>query len=170
MRSVERFMDKYFIWIIFGCFFFAGVLSYAAVAVEDVGDTDFLLQMVNAARDLGGVKWGVAVTIIFLIIISTIKASKLRPFWDRIGSLKVLVAPILAVIVGIVTLNLDPKDHNSWAVLAAWAFAGGGSIILHQLLDAIKELPFVGPKYDQIIDLFANLLGSKTVTTKPKKK
>jgi hypothetical protein len=167
MKAVEKFCNKYFIWIFALMFLFAAVLAkaqeVAAPVVAEMSDADFLLQIVRVVQELGGAKWGASVTLGIVVFISTVKVSVLRKYWDLIGSLKVLVAPSLALIAGIASLKLNPNAsaHDLWPILAAWMLAGGGSVIVHQLLDAVKGLPFVGAKYDLMIEVVQGLLGGR---------
>ena len=163
MKKVEKFLNKYFLHILVCLIIFTVIVARADYAdpAQDEMSADFLLQVVQVAQQLGGAKWGASVTVGLLILISTIKTSMLRKYWDLIGSLKILVAPGLAVIAGIASLQLNPESKNMWPLLAAWAFAGSGSVLLHELLDAVKKLPFVGPKYDMMIDVVIGLLGGQ---------
>jgi hypothetical protein len=165
MKAMEKFLGKYFIWICAGMFFFAAYLAHAQEAAPmvaaEMSDADFLLQIVRVVQELGGAKWGASVTLGIVVIISTMKVSVLRRYWDLIGSLKVLVAPSLALIAGLATLKLNPESRDMWPILAAWMIAGSGSIIVHQLLDAVKGLPFVGQKYDLMIEVIQGLLGGR---------
>lgn len=88
-----------------------------------------------------------------LILISAWKSSLLKPVYDKLGAAKVLVAPVLGMIAGI--LSIEPLS-----LAAVWAGIQGGvlAIALHQLLDAVKAMPWVGDKYKAWIDLISGIL------------
>ena len=41
---------------------------------------------------------------------------------------------------------------------------GVGAMALHTLLDAVKELPFIGETWKKVIDVIGKLLGRKVET------
>lgn len=123
----------------------------------------FFTQVFALIKDFGGFPWWMKVAAACTLLISSTRVSLLKPVWEKLGAFKVLAAPVLALVMGLVSLWAD-KDHAvTLAAMTAYLLAGGGSIILHQLLDAIKELPFVNDRYDKWIDVVKSFLGAKKV-------
>lgn len=140
----------------------APVVVAPVVAAPEIPVTDFFTQVFEAIKGFGGFSWWMKISAICLLLVSSMRVSILKPLWDKLGAAKIALAPLLAMIIGVVSLaSVDGKI--SGAAVMAYLLAGGGSIILHQLLDAIKELPMVGPKYDAWIDVLKSLLGAKKV-------
>jgi hypothetical protein len=145
-----------------GIAFAQEVVAPVPPVVPDLPVASFLEQVFAAVKDFGGLSWGLKVIAVCTLLIASMKVSVLKPLWDKLGAFKVLAAPVLALVMGVVSLSTGAVDGKiTGAALMAWAMAGGGAIILHQLLDAIKELPMVGPKYDAWIDLAKGFLGGK---------
>lgn len=89
-----------------------------------------------------------------LLLISFWKTSIARKFyWDKLGAYKSLVAPVLGLIASI--LVVEPLNLASvLAGLAGGVLASGA----HEVLDAVKALPVIGPKYASLIDFIKSLL------------
>ena len=90
---------------------------------------------------------------IVLLIIALWKSSILKPYWEKVGAAKVLVAPVLAVVLGFVYLNPFSWE-NVWLSLKSGLLA----IAFHRLTLALKETPFIGDKYKAVVDFFEKLL------------
>lgn len=90
---------------------------------------------------------------ITLLLIAVWKSSIVKPLWDKLGAAKILVAPALGMIAAVVSV-----EPFSWA--AIWQGLQGGvlAIALHELLDAVKLMPWVGDKYKTVIDFISGIL------------
>ena len=109
-----------------------------------------IMQFVMSFKDLPSYA---QVSGIVLIIVSLAKTSFVQPFWDKFGDFKILVAPGLGFIAALVSIH--PLTFS--AVMAS--IAGGTLAIgLHELMDAFKKIPVIGPKYEGIINFFEKLL------------
>lgn len=119
---------------------------------------DFLSQVFEVVKNLGGLSWGAKIIALITLAISSLKVSALEEkVWDKLGAAKVLVAPVLGLIVGLISL-----PSLSGPAVIAYLMAGAGSIILHQILKAIQDMPFVGAKIKIGIYFISKLLGGKT--------
>lgn len=128
---------------------------FAQVAAE-LPVTDFLAQVIEAIKSFGGLAWGMKVAAVITLIISSMKVSFIRQYtWDKVhGSLKVLIAPALGLIAGLLSMG-----KFDWASLTAWAAAGAGAVLISNLLAGVKQLPGIGAQYVSLINLFEMLLG-----------
>lgn len=113
----------------------------------------FLNQVFQAITAMGGLPWAGKVAAICLLVVGSMKVSFLRPLWDKLGAAKVFLAPVLAIIGGILSL-----PEISVAGVMAYMFAGAGAIALAEVLKAVKEIPGIGPVYVAVIDLISGLL------------
>lgn len=98
---------------------------------------------------------------ILVLVIGLVKSSALRPLWDALGAFKVLVAPAMAVILAVVSVK-----PFTVAALAHSIGDGMLAIALYQMLDAVKSMPMIGPKYVAIIAWVMKLLKSPEVAKK----
>jgi hypothetical protein len=89
---------------------------------------------------------------IVLLLIAVWKSSILQPYWAWFGKGQILVAPALAVIVAV--LSVHPF---SWAALWMSLVGGALAVATHELLDAAKNIPGLGPQYVSLIAFFASL-------------
>lgn len=92
-----------------------------------------------------------------LMMIALWKSSYAKLFvWEKLGNYKILVAPLLGLISA--ALTIKPLDlHTLWLGISGGFLAAG----LHEVLDAIKVLPGIGPKYVSIINFIEKMLGAK---------
>jgi hypothetical protein len=93
------------------------------------------------------------------------KVSSLSSFWDKLGSAKVWLAPILGLVLGI--LLLGTNGQISLAGIFAYIGSGAGAILLHQLLDSLKNAPWIGPAYVGIINIIEGVLPGPLAKKKP---
>lgn len=118
---------------------------------------------------LGGIKFILIVAVVVLVTIGLFKFSNLRPLWDRLGKLKPLCAPILSLLIGLISLCIGDEPLTLSSVMA-YLFAGSGAIILHDVLDAVKALPGISPAYSKVIDSLQGLLWRSIIKNRIKSK
>lgn len=118
-------------------------------------DLDFLSQVLDLIKSFGGLPWAAKVGGIIMLVIGSMKVSFAKPLWDKLGAAQAFVAPILAMMVG--ALSMSPF---SWAGMGAYLAAGAGAIAVHELLDALKSIPGLGPVYVAMISWLESVLGS----------
>ena len=116
---------------------------------------DFLSQVFTVVKSLGGLPWGLKIIAIVNLVIASMKVSRLNDLvWSRLGGLQVFVAPMLGLAIGVLSL-----PSVTGPAVGAYLMAGAGSILLHEILDGIKALPWVGTKYQLLIWLVSKYLG-----------
>jgi hypothetical protein len=135
---------------------FAMTASISAWAADGGSIDDFLMQVLEFVKSSGGLSMQMKIASIITILISLTKLSILRPLWDKLGNGKVLVAPVLGIISGIVML-----PSVSVAGVCAFLLAGVGSIALHEILDVFKVTPQIKGTIDFILGMISKLLGGK---------
>ena len=128
-------------------------ISIAHAADADIPVDQFLNLVLEAVKNFGGIPWTLKIASILTLILSTMKVSFMRPLWDKLGWAKALAAPVLAIVVGL--LSLQPF---SLAGLVAYLFAGAGAIVLHQMLDGVKGIPGVGGAFVSVIEFLQKML------------
>lgn len=122
---------------------------------------DFLTELADAARHMGGLSTFAKVAVIITLIVSSIKVTAFRDrVWSRLGPAQVLVGPTLALVAGLLGLMGDSGTPLSLASVVAYLTAGGGAILLHQALDALKSLPGLGAPYQKAIATVEQTLGA----------
>lgn len=141
-------------WILMSVILFAGV----AFAQSADPNQDFLSDVMNVIKSFqGGIGTAVKVSAIIALIISSMKVSFLSPLWDKLGSAKVYVAPVLGLVAGL--LGFLGPAQITWASLIAYIMTGGGAVFLHEILDSIKSIPGLGGWYLTVISIIEGALG-----------
>ena len=100
---------------------------------------------------------------IVLLVLALWKSSFVQPYWAKLGAWQVVVAPTLGVVIAVVSVQ-------PLTLAAIWQSLLGGliSIALHELLDAAKSIPTLGPIYVRLICAVESFLGSpKAQARKP---
>lgn len=136
---------------VFGLFafiaaFFAGHAAYATELVtvpmpaSDGGD--LFNQVLTTIKLLGGKEWYAAAASFCVLIVGSMKVPGIREkLWDKLTikgfKLQVFVAPLVAVIGGIISLKIE-TGHIQLRPVLAYLSVGLGAIPLYELLDAIK--------------------------------
>jgi hypothetical protein len=110
-------------------------------------------QLVSLIQSFGSLSAPAKIAGIVLFIVAVVKSSFVQPLWAKLGNAQVLVAPILAVIVSIVSIQ-----PFSWAALWSSLLSGALAIGMHQLLDAVKTLPGIGSAYLTVINFVESIL------------
>lgn len=95
-----------------------------------------------------------------LLLVSFAKTSFAQPLWDKLGNAKILVAPILSIIIAIVSIH-----PFSFSALYDSLLGGALAVATHELLDKMKLLPGVGPGYIKLISFFEKMLKSPKAQT-----
>lgn len=127
---------------------------------EIILPTDFVMQLVYAIRDMGGAGTLAQVAVIVTLLVSSMKVTVLNQLvWQRLGPFKVLAAPLFALVAGVVGLGAQGAPP-SLARVVAYLSAGAGAIVLHQLLDALKAVPGLGPWYANALEVVSRTLGA----------
>lgn len=127
------------------------VCAYAQAAANP--DSDFFSGVLAFIRDQGGMPWMAKVGAVVLLILASMKVSFLKPLWDKLGAGKVLGAPILGLIGGLVSMG----SAFTWQGALAYITAGAGAVFFHEILDFVKAIPGLGSIYVAIIGIIENI-------------
>jgi hypothetical protein len=137
------------------------IASAPAVAAPaaDLPLGDLLSQIMEAVKGFGGMAWGMKIAVLIGLLIASMKVSIIRPYtWDKVpASLKVWLAPFLAMVAGVAAYGKFDK-----ASLIAFMLAGGGAVLLDQVLEGVKQIPGLGPQYVSAIEFMSKLLKKPT--------
>lgn len=126
--------------------------------VPPIPPTDFLSMVLAYIQSFGGISWMLKVSGIITLIIASMKVSFLKDLiWSKLEGFQAWLAPVLGIILGIVSLS--ETGQLTLAGLLAYFAAGAGSVVLHELLDTIKAIPGLGPIYIAIINAIESALG-----------
>lgn len=144
-------------FIVFILAVFTGIFAFAQspVAAPVNIDSDFLMQVASVIHSFGGLNMMAKIAAIITLLISSMKVSFLLPYWEKLGSLQIWVAPILGLAVGFMSLGKDITFASAFAYMSA----GLGAVYLHEILDKIKLIPGLGQVYIAIIGIIEGLLG-----------
>lgn len=155
---------KYAIW-----FYIISVLTFSAfaqdaaqpMALPDVPINDWLKQSMTMIQEFGGVNWIGKISIIMTLVTSSMKVSFLNQMiWSKIKHFQVWVAPLLAVGYCF-SLKATEGKFPSMPELIAYFSAGAGAIILHEMLDSAKQIPWLGERWLSIIIMIESALGKQ---------
>ncbi len=123
--------------------------------------SNFLADVLANILTIGG--WNIlAVSALITLIIALIKTSRQTNamIWTRLGPAKVLVAPLLAIVTGVIGLGTGGVPITG-ALVFTYLTAGAGAVLLHEMLDALKDMPGIGKPYLALIALAEDLLSKK---------
>ncbi len=120
---------------------------------------DFLAQVIDAIKKLGGMTTMLKISTIILLLIASMKVSVLNTYvWSKLGEAQVWVAPFLGLLAGLLGLGAGGVPITT-AVVFAYVTAGGGAVFLHELLDSLKAVPGLGAVYLKAIEIAERVLG-----------
>jgi len=148
-------------------FVFIALLLLSSIALvvpsfagtNDVSTFEFLERVFVTVRQMGGMDRLATVSAIITLLISSLKVSLLnKAVWSKLGEGKVFVAPLLGLIGGILSAAVAGQPITL-PLVVAYVMAGGGAVFLHEILDALKALPGLGPVYLKVIDIAEEILG-----------
>ncbi len=175
MKMMKRLMTCLALTLMAGSFAFADSSPTpvpAASAIVGVANsvqaapaisTDSLISAVSTViQNFGGLSWSLKIACIVLLIIAFMKVSFLSSFWAKLGSFQAYAAPILGLVLGVLTLSVG--GPITLAGVLAYLAAGSGAILLHELLDTIKAIPGLGAAYVGIIDAIESVLNPNANT------
>ena len=91
-------------------------------------------------------------SVLVLVVIGLLKSSAALPLWNKLGNFKVLAAPLLSMLLSLVGVNPFSMSESF--------ISGALAIALHEMLDALKAMPGIGPKYQALIAVVERLLRS----------
>jgi hypothetical protein len=127
--------------------------SYAFADGGVVDPADFLGQVLEAIRGMGGVSMLLKISAVLVLVVSSMKVSFLNDiFWSKLGAAKVYVAPALGLLAGLLGLGAHGQPVSA-ALVFAYLMSGGGAVFLHEILDSIKLIPGLGHVYLVLIQL-----------------
>lgn len=134
----------------------AAAVVEAAPAQPEVGIGQIMQDTVKAFSDWKMVGWQLGLAALITALISTMKNSFLRGLlWDKVPNwLKLFMAPLLSLLAFVL---MSGQGFSAPVVLAAIT-TGIGSQYLHEMLDALKGAPFVGSKWQWVVDVLGSLL------------
>jgi len=126
----------------------------AVTAIAEVPIAEVIAQATKVVADWKDMGWKAGLLALITLLLSTLKVSFLRAFlWDKLGDLKVFVAPML----GMAAVFLSMQEF-SWAGALVGFTTGMGAIALHQMLDALKNRPKLGSIPRMIVNFLSSIL------------
>lgn len=150
---------KFFIGFLltFFCYSLFALAQDAQPPVVEVPLDTFLNQVLGVIAKFGGLSTVLKISAVVGILVASLKVSFFRQFlWAKLGAGQVLVAPFLGLLAGL--LDMANAGQVTLVSVVAYIGAGAGAILLHQLLDGVKKLGWVGDKYKAFIDWVMSLL------------
>jgi hypothetical protein len=134
-----------------------------AMTLQGTMPQNLFLDMFLVMNQMGGAGAMLTISGVLTLLIASLKVSALNPLWDKLGPARVLAGPLLALGAGVAGLGANGAPVTL-ALVLAYVSAGAGSIILHQVLDALKAVPGLGPIYLGGIEVLERLLGGSKPT------
>lgn len=143
--------------------FFTCTAAFAADVV-DVPLDHILMQLFGwiaslfqKSPDQGDLEWALKVGALISIMLSSLKSSALRPFWDKLGNAKALAGPVLGIVAGVLAMIAHHEPITLRSLLEYFA-AGGGAIAFHEILGWVRGLPGLNKYIAMAIDLVEMVL------------
>jgi hypothetical protein len=120
---------------------------------------DFLAELFRVIEGMGGAPGMVKISAIITLLLSSMKVSVLnKVVWQKLGPAKAWAAPSMGLAAGIAGLVASGAPLTL-PVLVAYFSAGSGAIVLHQLMDSLKQVPGIGGAYLRVIESASKWLG-----------
>jgi hypothetical protein len=141
-------------WFFFVFAIFATALVYGQIVPsisESAGMGEIFLEVVKLFQNSEGLSYQYRISGFLFLTVALAKNSVVAPYWDKLGKLKPLVAPILSL-VAFLFLVQPFTVQSAIAAIATGAAAG----YLAQLVDAAKEL---FPRFQALISLISDIVG-----------
>lgn len=140
------------------CGIFGLLASSAALAQDGTSVAQFLMQVFEAVRTMGGLSVALKISALITLVISSMKVSVLdKLVWEKLGPYQVFVAPFLGLLVGL--SGLVDGSTLSLPKLFAYVMTGAGAVFIHQILDAVKTMPGIGDVFVTVINFVEQWLG-----------
>lgn len=135
------------------------VMAQAAIGAPEPSIPEVFAQVMKAIGDWKQIGWQAGLAGLLTFFISTLKNTMLRQLiWSKVPEwLKVFMAPFLAVCV----FALGMGAAFDWKAFLAAITTGVAANYIHQMLDALKKAPFIGEKWQWLVDTIGKLLGKK---------
>ena len=174
LDQIKRTTRKHGAMLLMMAFAFIPLVLYAqsptpspTPVVATDGTSAFLSLLVADIQGYGGMPWFVQVSAVILLIIASTKVNLINSMlWNNIpANLQMWVGPALGALAGLFQMLATTNGVFSWTALTAWALAGAGAPIIHELLDAVKLIPGIGTTYVAIINLIEDTLSAQKKQT-----
>lgn len=123
----------------------------------DVGS--FLTEAFSVVTTFGQISTHLKIIGILTLLISFFKVSSFNPLWHKLGWAKTFLAPFLAFVLSVVSAINGPFNFH---VFMNAMMIGFGSVGFHEMLDAIKTIPGLGPKWMLIINFVSQIVNDTT--------
>lgn len=118
-------------------------------------DTDtFLTQAFQVIQNFHQLTPHLKIIAVLTLCISAWKVSAFKPYWDKLGWFKSFVAPTCMLILAIMNGVTGPFNFH---MIVNALMIGVGSVGFHELLDAVKTIPHIGPKWLLGVQLLSDL-------------
>lgn len=133
-----------------------------AAAAEEESDVSLIAKISAYIARFAAADSLTKVLLGILCILALVKTSFLRSVvgWDKMSqNAKVFVPLGMALVAGIIDLKVSTGHLVLRDVLAYVTGAGGGAILVHQLLDGVKALPGIGSVWVVLIEILGKALG-----------
>ena len=136
------------------------------VSAGSIDNNTFMADVLLSVQSVGGLAVAMKIALAIMLLIGTMKVTSLDDmFWGKLGKFQAFAAPILGLILGILVLGY--QGHITVPALFAYIGAGGGAILFHELLDAVKGIPGLGTVYVGIITFIEGALGGNPTGATP---
>lgn len=162
--------------VVLGVLFYLGVNnSHASILPMPISSYldlfKFWPQALELVKTWGGMTYALKVSAIVNVIVASTKLGVFRPIWDKFKNVKITYKGQVSMLdcqlifVGLITIlvGVVQQGDYSFAAIVAYVISGGGSVIMHQIVDALKTVPFIKP----IIEVIEKIVS--VITFKPKK-
>jgi len=135
---------------------------YAQNAMVGTSDAGFMGEIFALVKAWGGLSSAVKISSVITLIISSIKVSFFKPYWDKLKfkvngqeyNVQVLFVPLLSIVIGVVG-----QGKISFNAMTAYIVMGAGAVYLHEILDVIKSLPIVSPIFQVVVSVIGFIFG-----------
>lgn len=91
---------------------------------------------------------------VLTLIISAWKVSVFKPYWEKLGSFKTLCAPASMFFLAVINSVNGPLNFH---IIFNALMIGFTSVGFHELLDSIKLMPHIGPRWVVMVNVISDL-------------
>lgn len=141
--------------------------AFAGATEQPLPPQDFLTQIVTTLHGAGELSGLMKISAVITLLVSSMKVSVLNQYvWSKLGAAQVYVAPLLGIVIGLITLAASGQPITAGAVFT-YLVSGGGAVFLHEMLDSVKQIPGIGGFYVAGISVLEKFLGGGSKSTPP---
>ena len=116
-------------------------------------ELDFLSEVLKYITSFGGLGKMAQIAGGLMLVVHSLKVSFFEKAWNGLGWAKVLVAPALGLVAGLIMVQ-----PFNLAAVSAYVLSGAGAVLFHQFLAGLKQIPNIKSMWAELLDVLIESL------------